>query len=150
MVFRNIVEQCIIQMRQELQPRTILRKITDPLPFLALWAQIFSVWLESQRGNWTFYPKYYCKLVAEKSFPKDRSCDGRTWAGGGRLVSHAASRQNSHQNPVSEVVGRICKSHLTGTGDTIREINAWKQHLGRLQWECQRVLRVQEPFWHGC
>lgn len=35
MVFHNIVELCIIQIRPELWPRTVLRKITDPLPFLA-------------------------------------------------------------------------------------------------------------------
>lgn len=52
MVFRNIVEPCIIQIRPALWPRTVLRKITAPLPFLAHWAQTFSVWLESPKGNW--------------------------------------------------------------------------------------------------
>lgn len=85
MVFRNTVEQCIIQIRQGFWPRTVLRKITDPLPFLAHWAQILSVWLESQRANWTFYPKYFCEILAQRPFPRDRSCSvGRV---GGSLVS---------------------------------------------------------------
>ena len=91
MVFHNIVELCIIQIRPELWPRTVLRKITDPLPFLAHWAQIFSVCLESQRGNWTFYPKHYCKTVAQRLCQRDKSC-GKLGQGRGR-TSESGDRQ---------------------------------------------------------
>ena len=130
MVFRNIVERCIIQIRPGLWPRTVLRKITDLLPFLAHWAQIFSVWLESQRENWTFYPKYDCKTVAQRLFRRDRSCD-RLGQGRGRASGWVAGLG-------SEAVGWICKSHLSLS----LSLFFFANHISNEQWDTIREISV--------
>lgn len=131
MVLRNIVKQCIIQIRQGLWPRTVLRKVTEPVPFPAHWAQIFSIWLESQRRNWIFYPKYYCKMVALRPFLRDRTWASTCKVGGGGCP---------HTAPCESVTG-ACQaralrqwarfaSHISDQQwDAIREISVWKQHL---------------------
>lgn len=132
MVFPNFVEPCIIQMRQELWPINVFRKITDPLPSLAHWAQIFSVSLESQRGKWMFYPKYNCKLVKDRLFPRDRSYGGQTWAGreGQFLTQSCLSQNRQSPGPVLWCLGLDLQiiSHMsskTQLGSLMHENSTW-------------------------
>lgn len=130
MVLRNIVKQCIIQIRQGLWPRTVLRKVTEPVPFPAHWAQIFSIWLESQRRNWTFYPKYYCKMVASRPFLRERTWASMCKVGGGGCP-HTAPCESVTGGCQARALRRWTRfaSHISNQQwDAIREISVWKQH----------------------
>lgn len=151
MVFRNIVKQCIIQIRQGLWPRTVLRKITDPLPFPAHWAQIFSIWLESQRRNWTFYPKYYCKIVAQRPFLRDRTCSKHVRGGGRRVSSNSLVWISHRQLPGPGLWSSGLDLQITfqtnseiQLGRSMYENSTWRL----LEWERKIVQRIWEPVWH--
>lgn len=107
MVFHNIVELCIIQIRPELWPRTVLRKITDPLPFLARGAHgsSLSAWNHKEETE------HFTQNIIVKQWHKGSFQETSPAANLGEVGAERLNRvKGSGQGLGSETVGWICKS----------------------------------------
>ena len=112
------------------------------MPFSAHWAQIFSVWPESQKRNWTLYPKYYVKWWHS-------SPSWEMGEGGCPHIALSESVTGTRQDPGSEAVAGFANYISNEQWDTIRVLNVWKQHLGATgvgMQNCAEDLRTV-PTW---